>query len=196
MSAGEEIGEIASEAFGLSQTAGSGGAGGGAAGMISEVTGALEGESADLASGLKSQVESFVPGDISSTQRVFQGRMSDLVLGKMGALGATVGDDIFLKSDLSGVQRASVAAHELTHTTQAQGMTLQAAETEAYDVESKVREAFDGVQLAAEQPRDARGDDPVAEIDKKTSEEVSMEALAEATLYLFQEEEQKRDILG
>jgi hypothetical protein len=118
--------------------------------VIDDVAQALHAEGGTLQASLKETVAPFLPGDIPYAQRVFQGAMTDEILSMMGAAGATVGGDIYMRSGLSAQQKAEIAAHELTHVTQRKGASLESMEQQAYAVEAHMSSYFEGAELAAE----------------------------------------------
>ena len=115
--------------------------------LVQDVSRSLEQESGPLSADLMSSVEPYV--EASSDQRIISGAVSDMALAEMGALGATVGDDVYLRSDLSGPALTAVLGHELTHVASSE-TSVERQEEEAYGVEAKIRRREESRQRSPE----------------------------------------------
>jgi hypothetical protein len=131
---------------------------------VDQVARAMEGEAGQIDSGVRRQIAPDV--DVAAGQRVISGPVSTAALSQMGALGATVGTDIYVREDLSGVQRAAVIGHEAVHA-KAAGGTVEEQESAAYATESAIyrRLADEARELAQEETGLARMEAPSEDKD-------------------------------
>ena len=165
-----------------------------AAEAVSDVAGALEQEGAALAGELRDRIEPFV--SIGSGTRIFAGAIASRALDEMGAMGASVGRDIYVHQQMiqrGGADAAAVIGHEAVHAQRSRlgSGSVESEEEEAYKVESKIRESFQLGELAREQTPDLPGegeDDPASESDKDAKTEVMINDLADAVSDLWEEE--------
>jgi hypothetical protein len=155
---------------------------------VDELAGRLEGESTQISSEIRAAIEPFV--ELSSTTRVMAGPVASAALDEMGALGATVGRDIYLhKNVLGGDPRraATVLGHEAVHA-QSFGGSVESQEEAAYAIEEQIRASFELGELAKERRPDVPGKgegDPSKKADEDSKKEIVIDELADAVLALM-----------
>lgn len=181
-------------------------AGGAAGSAVDQVAEALEQEGSALSSEIKSRIEPFV--NISAEARVFSGPVATAALSEMGAEGATVGSDIFVRQDIvrAGPQVAApVIGHEMVHA-QKLFRSVESEEQEAYGVEAAIRRGISRAttgplyrlqeelkELASDQPYAADLDvpgvsKPGAEASKESKSENLIDALTDKVAELWARE--------
>ncbi len=122
---------------------------------IDDVAGALAEEGQALAGALKDKIKQYV--DIPSDTRLFAGPIATAALGEMGALGASVGRDIYVREDVlarGGADAAAIVGHEAVHADRSRrgAGSVETEEKEAYRVEGLIRDSFNLSELVREQP--------------------------------------------
>ena len=161
---------------------------------VSDVAGELAQEGTALASALKERIEPFV--SIGSDTKIYSGKIASAALDEMGALGASVGSDIYVHRKImkkGGVEAAAVVGHEAVHAQRSRlgQASVETEEEAAYKVESQIRESFQVGELAKEQKPDLPGvgeGDPTAESEKEGKTDVLIEDLAEMVSEIWGEE--------
>lgn len=122
---------------------------------IDDVAGALAEEGQALTGALKDKIKQYV--DIPSDTRLFAGPVATAALGEMGALGASVGRDIYVREDVlarGGADAAAIVGHEAVHADRSRrgAGSVETEEKEAYRVEGLIRDSFNLSELVREQP--------------------------------------------
>ena len=161
---------------------------------VSDVAGELAQEGAPLASALKERIEPFV--QVGADTKVYSGAIASRALDEMGAMGASIGRDIYVHQrmmQLGGADTAAVIGHEAVHAQRSRlgGGSVESEEEEAYKVEAKIRDSFQLGELAREQAPDLPGkgeDDPTAESEKDAKTDVMINDLADAVSNLWEDE--------
>jgi hypothetical protein len=158
---------------------------------VEDVAGALAQEGVALGREMRDRITA-AGVDIGYGQRIMSGPLTTAALGEMGARGATIGRDVYVRQDIltqGGPAAAATVAHELTHANQPTGMSVESAEAQAYQVEAAVSQSFNMSELAREQPAKVPGKQdtsgPGAKTQKESKEEVIVDELADAVLELW-----------
>ncbi|MCA9563663.1 MAG: DUF4157 domain-containing protein, partial [Myxococcales bacterium] len=125
----------------------------GLAATVDRAAADLAQEGAPLAAAIKEKIEPFV--EVSSHTRMFSGPTASRALDEMGALGASVGQDIFVHQRVlakGGAEAAAIVGHEAVHAQRSRlgAASLQSEEQAAYEVESQIRDSVNVGELAKE----------------------------------------------
>jgi hypothetical protein len=159
-------------------------------GAVDAVAAEMELEGEVLKTSLIDRISPYV--EIDPSTRVFSGKLASLALQEMGALGASIGQDIYIHQKVlakGGVEAAAVLGHEAVHVQRSRlGMaSVESEEEAAYQVESEIRASFD---LALEQPPDGgpgtAGEEPGESEAKEAKSDMIINELVDAVATLWE----------
>lgn len=167
---------------------------------ISDVAGDLAQEGQALSSALKDRIGPFV--DWGDDMQLYSGPVASAALDEMGAMGASIGRDVYVHQRVmqrGGVEAAAVVGHEAVHAQRSrlgQG-SIETEEAEAYRVEAEIRSSFTLGELAKEHKPEVPGkgeNDPQAEAEEAGRRDIVAKDLLDLVAIRLEEEVERTAI--